>query len=159
MALDKDLIDKLIEGYQKPEDLIGRHVGRPYPSLQFDFQSPGKRIPHAGSESLILQSSLPLKSVEQDFACDSSGFSTARFERWFDHKYGAERMRHEWVKLHIMCGVKTNIVTAVEIREKYTSAATFTHPSGCGDSGGSCESRCHLSGLRDSRCATRVVVP
>ena len=25
MALDKDLIDKLIEGYQKPEDLIGEN--------------------------------------------------------------------------------------------------------------------------------------
>jgi putative transposase len=25
MALDKDLIDKLLEGYQKPEDLIGEN--------------------------------------------------------------------------------------------------------------------------------------
>ena len=25
MALDKDLLDKLIEGYQKPEDLIGEN--------------------------------------------------------------------------------------------------------------------------------------
>ncbi len=66
--------------------------------------------------SLITESSLPLKSVERDFAVDSSGFSTSRFERWFDHKHGGERFKRNWVKVHIMCGVKTNIVTAVEIR-------------------------------------------
>jgi transposase len=68
--------------------------------------------------SLITESSLPLKSVDVDFACDSSGFMTSRFTRWFDHKYGAERKKADWVKVHIMCGVKTNVVTAVEIRDK-----------------------------------------
>ena len=37
---------------------------------------------------LITRSSLPLKAVETDFAVDSSGFSTSRFVRWFDQKYG-----------------------------------------------------------------------
>jgi transposase len=64
---------------------------------------------------LILQSSLPLKSVEVDFAVDSSGFTTSRFHRWYDHKYGRVREKHEWVKVHLMAGTKTNIVTAVEI--------------------------------------------
>jgi transposase len=65
--------------------------------------------------TLISKSALPLKSVETDFAADSSGFTTCHFERWFDHKYGVVRQQHDWVKAHIMCGVKTNIVTAVEI--------------------------------------------
>jgi hypothetical protein len=52
--------------------------------------------------TLITQSSLPLKSVEVDFAVDSSGFTTSRFHRWFDHKYGKERQEHEWVKCHLM---------------------------------------------------------
>jgi transposase len=64
---------------------------------------------------LIVQSSLPLQSVETNFAADSSGFTTSRFTRWFDVKYGKERTKQDWVKVHIMCGVKTNIVTAVEI--------------------------------------------
>jgi transposase len=72
-------------------------------------------------QNLITQSSLPLKSVETDFAVDSSGFTTCRFTRWFDHKYGAVRQQHDWVKCHLMCGVKTNIVTAVEILGRYTS--------------------------------------
>jgi transposase len=70
---------------------------------------------------LIIESSLPLKVVEADFAVDSSGFTTSRFIRWFDHQYGVVRQQHEWVKVHLMCGVKTNVVTAVEIREKDAS--------------------------------------
>jgi transposase len=70
---------------------------------------------------MITESSLPLKAVEVDFACDSSGFTTSRFHRWFDHKYGAVRQQHEWVKVHLMCGVRTNIVTAVEIKDKDAS--------------------------------------
>jgi hypothetical protein len=38
-------------------------------------------------------------------------FSTSRFVRWFDEKYGVERSGHDWVKAHAICGVKTNIVT------------------------------------------------
>ncbi len=69
---------------------------------------------------LITETSLPLKAVETDFACDSSGFTTSRFHRWYDHKYGV-RQEHEWVKVHLMCGVRTNIVTAVEIKDKNAS--------------------------------------
>jgi Transposase DDE domain len=70
---------------------------------------------------LIIESSLPLKVVEADFAVDSLGFTTSRFIRWFDHKYGVVRQQHAWVKVHLMCGVKTNVVTAVEIRDKDAS--------------------------------------
>src|ERR1041385_4779120 len=70
---------------------------------------------------MITETSLPLKAVEVDFAADSSGFTTSRFIRWYDHKYGTVRMQHEWVKVHLMCGVRTNIVTAVEIRDKDAS--------------------------------------
>jgi transposase len=77
---------------------------------------------------LVEQSSLPLKSVEVDFAADSSGFSTSRFYRWFDHKYGKERLQHDWVKVHIMCGVKTNIVTAVEIRGREQADSPMLPP-------------------------------
>jgi transposase len=72
---------------------------------------------------LITQSSLPLKSVETDFAADSSGFSTSRFTRWFDIKYGTVKQKQDWVKCHLMCGVKTNIVTAVEIHGQWASDA------------------------------------
>jgi transposase len=68
---------------------------------------------------LITASSLPLKSVESAFAVDSSGFSTGQFIRWLDVKYGKEEDRRMWLKVHLMCGVKTNIVTSVEISDGY----------------------------------------
>ncbi|HJT77004.1 MAG TPA: transposase [Gemmataceae bacterium] len=64
---------------------------------------------------LIQQSSLPLRTVETTFAPDSSGFCTSRFIRWFDVKYGVTRETAEWVKVHLMTGTKTNIVTAAAI--------------------------------------------
>jgi len=73
--------------------------------------------------NLITQSSLPLKSVETDFAVDSSGFATSRFTRWFDIKYGAIKTKQDWVKCHLMCGVKTNVVTAIEIHGQFASDA------------------------------------
>jgi hypothetical protein len=39
-------------------------------------------------KQLIAQSALPLKSIETEFAVDSSGFSTTNYVRWFDVKYG-----------------------------------------------------------------------
>lgn len=79
-------------------------------------------------QNLITESSLPLKAVETDFAADSSGFCTSRFTRWYDHKYGEVREQHDWVKCHIICGVKTNIVTAVEIRERNASDTKLLAP-------------------------------
>ena len=66
---------------------------------------------------LIIQSSVPLRQVETQFAVDSSGFSTSRFLRWFDQKYGVQRKESVWIKCHLMCGVRTNVVTAVTISD------------------------------------------
>jgi transposase len=77
---------------------------------------------------LIVQSSLPLSLFETNFAPDSSGFSTSRFVRWHDEKYGCERSGHDWVKAHAICGVKTNIVTAVEIGDRDAGDSPFFKP-------------------------------
>lgn len=68
---------------------------------------------------LIEESSLPLQAVESSFAVDSSGFSTCRFARWVKAKYSEPKQmeRHEWIKVHLMCGTKTNIVTSVEVTD------------------------------------------
>jgi transposase len=64
---------------------------------------------------LIWLSSLPLKKVESDFAADSSGFSTSLFSRWFDNKWGKEKDKRVWRKAHVISGIKTNIITSVEV--------------------------------------------
>jgi transposase len=69
-------------------------------------------------EALIVQSSLPLKAIETEFAVDSSGFSASKFDRWYDEKWGRLRSEHSWVKAHVMAGTTTHVVTSVVILDK-----------------------------------------
>ncbi len=66
-------------------------------------------------EDLIERSALPLRAVEVDFAVDSSGFATKTYIRWFDKKWGREVKEAQWIKAHLICGVKTNVVTSAKI--------------------------------------------
>lgn len=71
--------------------------------------------------SLIEASSAPLAEIENvagQFAQDSTGFSTVTYDRWFDQKHGKLRAMHEWVKLHIMVGTVTNVVTGVKVSDE-----------------------------------------
>src|SRR5207302_170549 len=68
--------------------------------------------------ALIQETSRPLASVESDFAVDSTGICSNRFVQWFNVKHGRQIDNHDWVKLHLCCGVQTNIVTAVDIGER-----------------------------------------
>jgi len=67
---------------------------------------------------LIEESAAPLAEIENlagQFAADASGFSTVTYDRWFDQKHGKLRAKHEWVKLHIMVGTLTGVVTGVSV--------------------------------------------
>src|SRR6267378_3006125 len=70
-------------------------------------------------KQLIEISSLPLQTIESSFAVDSSGFSTCRFAQWVKAKYSDKTLinRHEWIKVHLMCGTTTNIVTSIEVTD------------------------------------------
>lgn len=81
---------------------------------------------------LVEASAAPLATVEVDFAVDSTGFSTKTYERYYDHKWGRPRFKSRWVKLHACVGVKTNVVTALEVT------------AGEGEGSGDCP---HLPGL------------
>ena len=66
-------------------------------------------------KALIEDSALPLKAVENAFAVDATGFSTSVYTRWYDQKWGRKRKAATWIKAHAMIGVRTNVVTSVEI--------------------------------------------
>jgi len=102
-----DLEEAFAKGYVSHK----MHPGMTWTFLESELLTP---VLH----QLIARSAAPLKTVETDFAVDSSGFSTSRFVRWFDEKYGCERSGREWVKCHVACGVKTHVVTAVRILDK-----------------------------------------
>ncbi|HEX8889368.1 MAG TPA: transposase [Pyrinomonadaceae bacterium] len=81
-------------------------------------------------KQLIVESSKPLKGVEYDFAVDSSGFCTGQYNQWLEEKYGASKIVREqhWLKVHLMCGVKTNIVTSVEITHNNAGDSLYFSP-------------------------------
>jgi Transposase DDE domain/SWIM zinc finger len=81
-------------------------------------------------QMLIEESALPLASIEKDFAIDSSGFSTCRFYQWMDAKYTDPSLMESraWMKIHLSCGVKTNVVTAVEISGRHAGDSLYFKP-------------------------------
>jgi len=90
------------------------HIGRvPHYNSIFNYMESPKLTPIL--QALIVRSARSLRSVEVDFAVDSSGFETSRDGRWFEHAHGEKKERREFIKCHLMCGVKTNIVVSVEI--------------------------------------------
>ena len=66
---------------------------------------------------LLEITAMPLKSVESQFAVDSTGFRTTQFTQYCKEKHNTKR-EHSWVKAHLCVGVKTNIVSAVEITDE-----------------------------------------
>ena len=93
------------------------HVGRAphYNSIFRTLESPATTeiLTH-----LIEESAAPLAEIENiagQFAQDSTGFSTVTYDRWFDQKHGKLRAQHAWVKLHVMVGTLTNVVTGVKV--------------------------------------------
>ncbi len=81
-------------------------------------------------QMLIEESSLPLATIEHSFAADSSGFSTCRFVQWVKAKYTNPQLVEErsWLKCHLICGTKTNVVTAAEISHRFKNDGEFFKP-------------------------------
>ncbi len=69
----------------------------------------------------------PLQSVESEFAVDSSGFRTTSFNEYANGKYSIRR-EHHWVKAHVCVGVKTNVVTGIEITHVNAADTTQFKP-------------------------------
>lgn len=57
----------------------------------------------------------PLREVEHVFAVDGTGWSTRWYDRWLDGKEAPESERQQWVKLHLVVGVKSNIIARAAI--------------------------------------------
>ncbi|KKK93102.1 hypothetical protein LCGC14_2696230, partial [marine sediment metagenome] len=67
---------------------------------------------------LISVTSAPLKSVENKFAIDSSGFRTTNFLEYCNEKHNEKRRKHEYIKAHICVGTKTNVICSVKITQE-----------------------------------------
>jgi transposase len=67
---------------------------------------------------LIEASALPLKQVEEDFTMDASGFSTVMFKQWLEKRNKFSEYK-KFKKAHVMSGVKTNVITHIEVTDGY----------------------------------------
>ena len=94
------------------------HIGK---AMHYNTHLPhdgGSRRRRRSSCGLIEESAAPLAEIENvagQFAQDCTGFSTVTYDRWFDQKHGKLRAEHPWVKLHVMIGTVTNVVTGVKV--------------------------------------------
>ncbi|MDQ6787784.1 MAG: transposase [Acidobacteriota bacterium] len=79
---------------------------------------------------LIEESSLPLTEIEKSFAVDASGLSTSQGFTWLHAKYTEPRLinKKDWLKIHICCGTKTNIISAVEVTERHEADSNYFEP-------------------------------
>jgi len=79
-------------------------------------------------KALIRISALPLAGLEDTIAIDASGLSSAFYSRWFDYRFNQDRRVKDWIKVHIACGVKTNIVTSINVTDGTSSdSPEFPH--------------------------------
>ena len=79
-------------------------------------------------QTLIARSAAPLAAVETSFAVDSTGFGLGQFYRHFSAKYGQERSKMNWLKLHATIGTKTNVITSVIVSDKDTHDGALLRP-------------------------------
>jgi transposase len=94
----------------------------------FNYFEDEMLTPHL--QMLIEESSLPLQAIEKDFAVDSTGISACRFVQWMHAKYSDPHLieKRDWIKVHLACGVITNVVTAVEISNRHAGDSPYFEP-------------------------------
>ena len=69
-------------------------------------------------ENLIEESSKPLAKIENDFATDSTGIRTKLFSTWYSLRCKKRIKKRDHLTIHITTGVKSNIVTAINVEIK-----------------------------------------
>jgi transposase len=69
-------------------------------------------------DKLIEKSSKSLSVIEHDFATDATGIRTNLFSSWFSIRCKKEIRRRDHLTVHITTGVKSNIITALNVEIK-----------------------------------------
>ena len=69
-------------------------------------------------EKLIEESSKPLSAIEHDFATDATGIRTNLFSSWYSIRCQKEIKKRDHLTIHITTGVKSNVVTALNVETK-----------------------------------------
>lgn len=74
---------------------------------------------------LITKSSLPLAGTETVFAVDSTGFSLPQRYPHFDRRSNRLIKKRDYMKLHVIVGVESNVITCAEPSERTAADGPF----------------------------------
>lgn len=69
-------------------------------------------------DEMITESSKPLAKIEHDFATDATGIRTNLFSSWYSIRCQKKIRKRDHLTIHITTGVKSNIVTALNVEIK-----------------------------------------
>ncbi len=69
-------------------------------------------------DRLIEESSKPLSVIEHDFATDATGIKTKLFSSWYSLRCKKKIKKRDHLTIHITTGVKSNIITALNVETK-----------------------------------------
>jgi transposase len=69
-------------------------------------------------DDLIEESSKPLAKIEHDFATDATGIRTKLFSTWYSLRCNKKIRKRDHLTIHITTGVKSNVVTALNVELK-----------------------------------------
>jgi transposase len=76
-------------------------------------------------QQLLVKSSLPLSEVEDMFAVDSTGLSVPGRRVWFNKHTNRREKKRDHIKLHVMVGVKTKVITYAIVTEGTASDMNY----------------------------------
>jgi hypothetical protein len=77
---------------------------------------------------LILSTSFPFRSLETIIAVDCSGFLGSRRQNYTKRKTGGKGRERGWKRAHIMCGVRTGIITAAIVTDAHDHDSPLLPP-------------------------------
>lgn len=66
-------------------------------------------------QSILLESTVPLREIEIDFSIDATGFGTPYGPRWIEIRSLKKASRKNYIKMHVVTGNLSNIIAAVMI--------------------------------------------
>ena len=113
-------IIRMVQSASQSRGYIGKVPSR---NSIIDYFNKSELIP--ALRELVSVSALPLRSIEQNFLADSTGFSTSTYSRWLTyrsaHPEGEQDEQEdvgktrEFAKVHLVSGERTKIITSVEV--------------------------------------------
>ncbi len=78
-------------------------------------------------ETIMKELAVPMKELEKYFAIDATGFSTLDKKQWKEIRLDF-KVHKDYRKLHMICGVKTNVIVSAYVTEGTCNDSPYFKP-------------------------------